>query len=60
MTTPPKGQPSVKTVWIIALKASGVTDKVPYRLRHSFAAWALTIRIDPNKLVRLAELIQRA
>ena len=24
-------------------------------MRHSFAAWALTLRIDPNRLVRLME-----
>jgi len=30
-----------------------ITDKVPYSLRHSFAAWALTLCIDMNKLVRL-------
>jgi len=42
-----------KTVWIKAQNASGILGKVPYSLRHSFAAWALTIRIDPNKLVRL-------
>lgn len=28
-------------------------DKVPYSLRHTFAAWSLTIGIDMNKLVRL-------
>ncbi|WP_224982952.1 Arm DNA-binding domain-containing protein [Geomonas agri] len=43
----------LKDVWTKAGKASGITDKVPYSLRHSFAAWALTLRIDPNRLVRL-------
>lgn len=38
-----------------AVKACGITDKVPYSLRHSFAAWALTLRIDPNRLVRLMD-----
>lgn len=42
-----------KTAWEKARRASGIADKVPYSLRHSFAAWALTLRIDPNKLVRL-------
>lgn len=28
-------------------------DKVPYSLRHSFAAWSLTLGIDMNRLVRL-------
>ena len=44
-----------KDIWEKAGKASGITDKVPYSLRHSFAAWALTLRIDPNRLVRLME-----
>lgn len=43
----------LKDIWTKAAKASGITDKVPYSLRHSFAAWSLTLRIDPNKLVRL-------
>ncbi|WP_223911440.1 site-specific integrase [Geobacter sp. AOG1] len=43
----------LKDVWAKAARASGITDKVPYSLRHSFAAWALTLRIDPNRLVRL-------
>jgi integrase len=42
-----------KDIWEKAGKASGISDKVPYSLRHSFAAWALTLRIDPNRLVRL-------
>lgn len=42
-----------KDVWEKAQKASGITDKVPYSLRHSFAAWSLTLGIDMNKLVRL-------
>jgi integrase len=43
----------LKDVWTKAAKASGITDNVPYSLRHSFAAWALTLRIDLNRLVRL-------
>lgn len=43
----------LKDIWSKAARASGITDKVPYSLRHSFAAWALTLRIDPNRLVRL-------
>ena len=43
----------LKDVWTKAANASGITGKVPYSLRHSFAAWALTLRIDPNRLVRL-------
>lgn len=42
-----------KDVWEKAQKASGISDKVPYSLRHSFAAWALTLGIDMNRLVRL-------
>jgi integrase len=43
----------LKGVWTKAANASGITGKVPYSMRHSFAAWALTLRIDPNRLVRL-------
>lgn len=39
--------------WKNAAAKSGITDKVPYSLRHSFAAWALCVRIDPNRLVAL-------
>lgn len=42
-----------KDIWEKAQKASGITDKVPYSLRHSFAAWSLTLGVDMNKLVRL-------
>lgn len=42
-----------KNIWEKAQQASGITNKVPYSLRHSFAAWALTIGTDMNKLVRL-------
>ena len=42
-----------KDIWEKAQKASGISDKVPYSLRHSFAAWALTLGIDMNRLVRL-------
>ena len=27
--------------------------ELPYTMRHTFAAWALTLRMDPNKLVNL-------
>ncbi|HJV37087.1 tyrosine-type recombinase/integrase, partial [Geomonas sp.] len=42
-----------KDVWEKAQRASGITDKVPYSLRHTFAAWSLALGIDMNKLVRL-------
>ena len=42
-----------KDIWKKAQEASGMTDKVPYALRHSFAAWALSIGIDMNRLVKL-------
>lgn len=42
-----------KNFWEKAQRASGITDKVPYSLRHSFAAWSLTIGTDMNKLVQL-------
>lgn len=43
----------LKNIWDKARKSSGIIDKVPYSMRHSFAAWSLTLRIDPNRLVRL-------
>ena len=42
-----------KNPWTSAFKKAGIAYKVPYATRHSFAAWALTLRIDPNKLVKL-------
>jgi integrase len=42
-----------KNPWTSAFKRSGIPYKVPYATRHSFAAWALTLRMDPNKLVSL-------
>jgi len=42
-----------KNPWASAFKKAGITYKVPYAMRHSFAAWALTLRMDPNKLVKL-------
>jgi integrase len=42
-----------KNPWTLAFKKAGIAYKVPYAMRHSFAAWALTLRMDPNKLVKL-------
>jgi integrase len=42
-----------KNPWTTALKKAGISYKVPYTIRHTFAAWALTLRVDPNKLVNL-------
>ena len=42
-----------KNPWTAALKKAGIVYKVPYATRHTFAAWALTLRMDPNKLVNL-------
>ena len=42
-----------KNPWASAFKKAGIAYKVPYAMRHSFAAWALTMRMDPNKLVNL-------
>jgi len=42
-----------KNPWTAAFKKAGTPYKVPYTMRHSFAAWALTLRIDPNRLVNL-------
>jgi integrase len=42
-----------KNPWTAAFKKAGISYKIPYAMRHSFAAWALTLRMDPNKLVNL-------
>lgn len=42
-----------KDIWEKAQQSSGMTDKVPYALRHTFAAWALMIGIAMNRLVKL-------
>ena len=42
-----------KNPWTSAFKKAGIAYKVPYATRHTFAAWALTLRMDPNKLVNL-------
>lgn len=39
--------------WVAAEKKASLVHRVPYVLRHSFAAWALTIDISPNRLVGL-------
>lgn len=39
--------------WARVLKAAGVPYQPPYSVRHTFAAWALTLRVDPLKLVSL-------
>lgn len=40
-------------VWTEALAKAGLDYRVPYTLRHTFAAWSLTVGIHPNKLVKL-------
>lgn len=42
-----------ENAWTTALQTAGMSYRVPYTLRHSFAAWALTLGIHPNRLVRL-------
>ena len=42
-----------KNPWTSALDKAGIPYKVPYATRHTFAAWALTVGLSPNKLVRL-------
>jgi integrase len=42
-----------KNPWTSAFRKAGLHYKVPYTMRHSFAAWALTLRMDPNRLVNL-------
>jgi integrase len=42
-----------KNAWTTAMGAAGMAYRKPYVLRHSFAAWSLTIGIDKNRLVAL-------
>ena len=42
-----------KNAWTTALKKAGIKYRVPYTTRHTFAAWALTLNMNPNKLVNL-------
>jgi len=42
-----------KIVWNKALEKSQIAYKTPYSTRHTFCAWALTIGMNPMKLVNL-------
>lgn len=42
-----------KVVWNHALKESHVAYKTPYSTRHTFCGWALTIGMNPMKMVNL-------
>jgi len=42
-----------RRVWVKAIKTAGIPYRKPYTTRHTFAAWALAIRTDPNRLVDL-------
>jgi len=42
-----------KIVWNKALDKSQIAYKTPYSTRHTFCAWALTIGMNPMKLVSL-------
>lgn len=42
-----------RRVWRKALTVSGIAYRKPYTTRHTFAAWALAIRVDQNRLVSL-------
>ncbi|WP_246153038.1 tyrosine-type recombinase/integrase [Oryzomonas rubra] len=43
----------LRQVWTRALTTAGVKYRKPYTTRHSFAAWALAIRCDQNRLANL-------
>lgn len=42
-----------KIVWNKALNESQIAYKTPYSTRHTFCAWALTIGMNPMKMVNL-------
>jgi len=41
-----------RNAWMTALRNAKVKYRVPYTMRHTFAAWALTLDMHPNKLVK--------
>ncbi|MCP4718198.1 MAG: tyrosine-type recombinase/integrase [Desulfobacteraceae bacterium] len=49
----PKPGDFVRSVWRTAIKRADVPYRVPYTMRHSFAAWSLALDIHPNRLVKL-------
>jgi integrase len=51
--TPFDGNSFRKIVWNKALDESQIAYKTPYSTRHTFCAWALTIGLNPMKLVNL-------
>jgi integrase len=42
-----------RRVWVKAMEEAGIEYRKPYATRHTFAAWALAIRTDQNRLVSL-------
>ena len=42
-----------RRVWVKAMEKAGIEYRKPYATRHTFAAWALAIRTDQNRLVNL-------
>ena len=42
-----------EAAWETAFRRSGLDYVNPYAMRHSFAAWCLMLRMDPNRLVYL-------
>ncbi|UPU37512.1 tyrosine-type recombinase/integrase [Geomonas paludis] len=40
-------------VWESAFKKAGIPYTRPYDIRHTYAAWSMTLRMDLNKLERL-------
>lgn len=39
--------------WETAFRRAGMPQRHPYTTRHTFAAWSLTLRMDPGRLVKL-------
>jgi integrase len=42
-----------KNPWTSAFKKAGIAYKIPYTMRHTFAAWSLTMGVDMNRLENL-------
>ena len=48
-----------EAAWATEFRRSGIDYERPYATRHSFAAWCLILRMDPNRLVYLNGILTK-
>jgi integrase len=48
-----KTNPGKEAAWETAFRQAKLEYVRPYAMRHSFAGWGLTLKMDPNRLVYL-------